>query len=496
MKKYDLLINNTWEAPSTNEYFESICPANGKKLAEFAAASMQDVDKACKAARKAYQDTWRFMDATKRMEHIQRLADVIARRKDEFARAEALDTGKPISETIGFDIPFSIYAFEYFARLALDEVYSGDVIPVRNGIRRGLFDFTVLEPYGVVAVIAPYNYPLHLLTRSLAPALAAGNTVICKASSMTPWTTAMLGEAIIEADFPVGVINIISGSGSKVGKALALNEEVDVIAFTGSEKVGRDLMRLSSESVRLKKTILELGGKGPIIVEDDCDLSDAARTVLLGLCANQGQVCCATTRLYLNNRIYDDFLKELTRQLDELVIGDIENENVTYGSLISIDHLNDVARIIREAVEQGATVFYGGERIMTPDTVNGAYYKPTILTNVNHDFACVKDEIFGPVVSVMKYDSFDEAIQLANDTLFGLGANIFTDDFRKAYRFSQEVDAGSIWVNMPNGSQMNCPFGGNRNSGMGREYGIPGLHEYLKVKNNMWNMKQGPFSYY
>lgn len=493
MKTYDLLIGNQWIAPGSGHYFETTNPATGEPLARVASASAEDVRKACAAARKAFP-AWRDMDPNDRAEILLRVAEGITRREKEFAEMESKDAGKPIAETMGFDIRFSAYAFEYFAGIAR-EVH-GDVIPVKNGLKRGLFDFTTYEPYGVVAVISPFNYPLHLLTRSLAPALAAGNTCVCKASSMTPITTAMLGEVMLEAGMPEGVVNIISGAGSVCGEALASDEDVDVIAFTGSESVGRRLMELSAQAPVIKKTILELGGKGPVIVEPDCNIDSAVQCMVLGLCSNQGQVCCATTRLYLHKDIYDVFLEKLSRAVSSLKIGDTLDPTTEMGTLISRKQREDVHRVVCAALESGARLVCGGEFYEEGDCKNGSYYRPTILDNVKQDDPWVQKEIFGPVLCVQKYEDIEEAIRLANDTRFGLGANIFTSDYRTAYFAAQKINAGSVWVNMPNGSQMNCPFGGNKNSGIGREYGMDGLKEYMRVKNNMWNMRTGIFSYY
>lgn len=494
MKQYDLFINNEWIKPASGKYIKSYNPANGEYLGEVASASAEEVDLACRSARRAFENGWGTTDAHERAAVMRRIADALRRREREFAEMEAKDAGKPISETTGFDIPFSIYAFEYFAGICTE--VTGDVLPVKNGFRRGLFDFTTLEPYGVAAVISPFNYPLHLLTRSLCPALAAGNTIVCKASSMTPMTTSMLGEILLEAEVPAGVVNIISGSGSTCGEALASNREVDVIAFTGSEAVGRRLMELSARSPVIKKTLLELGGKGPVIIEPDCDMDSAVQCMLLGLCSNQGQVCCATTRMYLHDSIYDVFLAKLTDALGKLKLGDTMDPATQMGSLISAAHLEEVDGFVKRALAQGARLVCGGQRYSEGACAKGNFYLPTVLDNVSQRDECVQSEIFGPVLAMQRYHTIEEAVRLANDTDFGLGANIFTNDYRTAYYAAQRINAGSVWVNMPNGSQMNCPFGGNKNSGLGREYGMQGLHEYLRVKNNMWNMRIGTFSYY
>ena len=493
MKRYGLFIDNTWVPAADGAFFVSHGPADGEPIAEFAAAAASDVDAACRAARAAFADSWADTDPAERAELMLTAASILKRRVKEFAECEARDTGKPVSESLGFDIPFSILAFEYFANIARE--VQGHVIPISRTGGREMFDFVTYEPYGVVAVISPYNFPLHLLTRSLCPALAAGNTVVCKASSLTPFTTSLLGEVILEAGFPPGVVNIISGSGTVAGEALAAHRDVDVIAFTGSEPVGRRLVEISARSPIMKKTVLELGGKGPFIVEPDCDVEGTLASTLLGLCYNQGEVCCAMTRLFLHEQIYDDFLGKLVSRMNALIMGDILDPMTQIGSLISAEHLEEVDRRVKEAVREGARVLCGGERYSVPPCDKGNWYRPTILENVREDSPCCREEVFGPVLVVRKYRDIRDAVRMSNDTDFGLGANVFTQDYQTAYWAARKLNAGTVWVNMPNGAQMSSPFGGNKNSGMGREYGVFGLHEYLRPKNNMWNMKRG-FSYY
>lgn len=492
MKHFQLFINNQWIDAESGQTFKSVNPANKQYVAELSAASAKDVEKACTAARNAFEsDVWSELGGDKRAEYMLKVAAIMKRRAREFAEYEAMETGKPISETINVDIPYSIWAFEYFANLARE--VRGEVIPINGNPGRNIFNYVTHEPYGVVAVISPYNFPLHLMTRSLCPALAAGNTSVCKASATTPSTAALLAEVIEEAGFPVGVVNVIHGLGSVCGEALASNREVDIIAFTGSVEVGRKLMHYSADSPVMKKTLLELGGKGPSIVEPDCDMELATNAQLEGFTFNQGEVCCAMTRLLIHEDIYHEFLALLVKKANALKMGDTLDETTQLGSLISDKHLETVDRYVQEAVAAGAKVVCGGERYTAPPCDQGSYYKPTILVDVEPSMKCFREEIFGPVLVVKKYKTLEEAIALANDTDFGLGANIFTQDLKKAYWVARKINAGSIWVNMANGSMMSCPFGGTKNSGLGREYGVVGLHEYLKVKNNMWMMKNdGP----
>lgn len=486
MKKYKLFIDNEWRDSSDGKTFFSTDKGNGTIVSELSAATVQDVDDACNAARRAFKaGTWSDLDAETRAEYLLKVAEIMKRRSDELATIEARETGKPIKETTDFDIPVSIWAFEYFANIAKE--IKGEVIPIGD-INKRAFDFVTYEPFGVALVIPPYNFPLHLLTRSLAPALAAGNTCVVKASSVTPTTAAILGEIFEEAGVPAGVLNVLNGDGKTVGNALAIHKEVDIIGFTGSQKIGRHLMKLSSESEVIKKCILELGGKGPVIVEPDADIDIATTCQIEGFTFNSGQVCCSMTRVMVHEDVYDEYLQSLAKKCDEIKIGYPLDEDTMMGALITEEHLYKVDKYVKDAVAAGAKLYYGGKRYTEGKCSEGPYYTPTILTDVTTDMAVWKEEIFGPVLCVVKYSDLDEAIELANDTEYGLGANIFTEDLKKAYLTSKKLNAGSVWVNLPNGMHMATPFGGNKNSGMSREYGTAGLHEYLKIKNNMWRM--------
>ncbi len=488
MREYKLFINNEWVDSSSGETFITSCPATGETLARLAKADSSDVDKACKAARAAFESgVWSEMENEDRAEILLKAADLIESRMDEFVELETLDTGKAITEVSSNDIPLSIRALRYFGNLARE--INGEYVSIP--FEKNIQDYFVYEPYGVVAVISPYNFPLHLLTRSLAPALAAGNTTVCKASSLTPITTSLLGEIVLEAGFPPGVVNIVSGSGQVAGEALASHRDVDIIAFTGSETVGRRLMELSASSEVIKKTLLELGGKGPAIVEPDCNINASVDAMATGFCYNQGQVCAAYTKLLLHEEIYDEFLEKLVEKVSHIRIGDILDPETEMGGMVSENQLNQADAAVKEAVKAGATLLCGGERITEPPLDTGCFYKPTILTNVDAHMPCYHNEVFGPVLVVKKYKDLDEAVRLSNETHYGLGAAIFTEDHRKAYWLSKKLNAGTIYTNITVTAKMNAPFGGNKNSGFGREYGVVGLHEYLKIKNNIIDMSFG-----
>lgn len=305
---------------------------------------------------------------------------------------------------------------------------------------------------------------------------------------MTPVTSQMLAEVFLEAGVPAGVYNIVSGSGGIVGEALLASDKVHMVALTGSEPVGRRLMEASAQAKRIKPLSLELGGKSPIIVEPDCDMDGALNSAILGFCMNQGEVCVSTSRLLLADEIYDEFMERMVNRLAKIRIGDCLDENTQMGSLISEDHLKTVQGFVDRAVAQGAKVRCGGARLTGGIYDKGSYYPPTVIENVTRDMEIFQEEVFGPVLSVTRYKTLEEAVELANATRFGLGAAIFTENIRKMYWTAEKLDAGTVWMNCSTKSNIETPFGGNRNSGLGREDGVEGLLEYMKVKNHIWFM--------
>lgn len=484
MKEFKLFINNEWVDAESGQTFVTCNPCNGEIIAQMAYAGIQDTRKAIDAADAAFKSgCWSGLDVETRSGYLHKVADILERRLEEFARWEAMDTGKPIKETRSIDIALSIRAFRFHA----DSIKSinGKVINVPG---QPLFDYTTYEPYGVVASIAPWNFPLHLLTRSIGAALAAGNTVVCKAATMTPVTSQLMAEAFLEAGVPAGVYNIISGSGSVVGEELLANDKVAMVALTGSEEVGRRLMVSSAQAKRIKPLSLELGGKSPIIVEADCDMNGALNSVILGFCMNQGEVCVSTSRLFLADEIYDEFMEKLIERVSRIKIGDCLDDDTQMGSLISREHRESVHGFVERAIQEGGVLKCGGHCLTEGIYEKGSYYAPTIIDHVTKDMEIFQEEVFGPVLSVIRYQSLEEAIELANSTRFALGAAIFTENIRKMYWTAQKIDAGTVWMNCATKSNIETPFGGNRNSGLGREDGVEGILEYLKVKNHIWYM--------
>lgn len=483
MKKLKLFIDNEWIEPSDGKYFTSYCPATGEPLAELALASANDVDKAVQAAKRAFPE-WSKMDSDQRADLMMKALELLKKRKEEFAEWEAKDVGKPIKETIGTDLPYAFRAMEYFSNLSRQ--IRGNVIPLPG---HTALCYETYEPFGVVGSIIPWNFPLHIATRTICPALSAGNTVVLKASSLAPITCSMLGEVFLEAGYPKGVINIVSGPGSITGEAILRHHDVDMVSFTGSTEVGRRCLHSSAET-NLKKVLLELGGKGPFIADKDCLLDDAVNSLIIGFCFMQGEVCCASTRAYIHKDIYDEFVSKLIKRCNAVKMGDIMNPETQMGSLIDENQFKTVDRYVKNAVADGAKLLCGGFREMKPPMDKGYFYRPTVLEVTSNKLTCVQEEIFGPVLVIKKVDSFDEALELSNDSVYGLGATVWSENYRTLLRAAETFNAGIVWMNTNVMSKIEASYGGNKLSGLGREGGVVGLMEYLKCKNNV--LYKGP----
>lgn len=481
MEKFKLFYDNQWWDSKSKEVFTTQNPCTKETIAEIAKGDERDVELAIQAASKAFESgVWSELDYEERADYLHKVADVMESHFDELVEWEAKDTGKPIKETREIDIPLCIRAFRYHA----DSVKSlkGQVVPVPG---HNLFDFVTYEPYGVVGSIAPWNFPLHLLTRSIAAALAAGNTVVCKPSTDTPVTAHLLGEIFAEAGVPAGVYNVISGSGSVVGEALLAHDDVKMVALTGSEQVGRNLMISSAKAKHIKKLSLELGGKSAMIVDENCNFDAAVNYAIQGFCSNQGEVCVSTSRLLLPHSIYEKFLDSMEEKLKRIKIGNCLEEETQMGSLINEKHLATVQGFVDRAKAEGAKVRCGGKRLTGGIYDKGSYYQPTIVEGVTAEMEIFNEEVFGPVLAVTTYETMDEAVKLANQTRFALGAAIITEDIRTMHEVTKKLDAGTIWINCVSKSNIESPFGGNKNSGLGREDGLEGLLEYMKVKNQI-----------
>lgn len=468
-----LFIDGKWIPGREGKLWPVYNPATEEVIAEVALAGPEDVDVAVRAARKAFdRGDWANLDAHRREALLHRIADLIEQNASTFARLETMNTGKPLRETTRVDIPLAIQCFRYYA--GWPSKLLGSTIPVHPG---RFLHYTVREPIGVIAQIIPWNFPLFMAAAKIAPALACGNTVVLKPSELTPLTALYLAQLIQEAGVPDGVVNVINGPGD-TGRALAEHPLVDKIAFTGSTRVGQLLMKSAAE--RIKRISLELGGKSPHIVFADADLDAAAKSIALGIFLNQGEMCVAGSRLFVQDQVFDDVVERLIQRAKKIVIGDPMDDRTTMGALISEAHRNRVAGYVELGSQEGARVLYGGR---PPGNLSrGYFYEPTILTEVRNDMRVAQEEIFGPVLAVIRFSDEEEMIRQANDTVYGLSAGVWTKDLARAHRVAKRLKAGTVWINSYNLLDASVPFGGYKQSGLGREFGQESLELYTEVK--------------
>jgi aldehyde dehydrogenase (NAD+) len=469
-----LLINNEWRSSSSGGTMEVINPATEEVVASVAAADAADVDAAVAAARAALNGPWGQISARERGRLVRKLADRLLERLDEVARLETLHNGKPISESRQIEIPAAAECFEYFAGWA-DKVM-GETIPVKGSY----LTYTLREPIGVVAAIVPWNFPLLLAAWKVAPALACGNTIIIKPASQTPLTALALGEIAVEVGLPPGVLNVITGPGSKVGQAIVEHPGIDKIAFTGDTSTGKSIMRSAAET--LKKITLELGGKSPNIVLPDADLEAAIRGVTIGIFYGKGEVCAAGSRLLVDRSIKSEFIDKLAARVKKMAIGDPMDPKTRFGAVSSKKQLETVLRYIESGKKEGATLVAGGERADI-GTGKGYFVQPTVFADVTPEMTISREEIFGPVLASIEYADLDEAIAKANDTQYGLAAGIWTRDIKKAHYVARKLQAGTVWINTYNVYDTAAPFGGYKQSGFGREMSAHALEHYTQVKS-------------
>ncbi|OAC99518.1 hypothetical protein MUCCIDRAFT_157230 [Mucor lusitanicus CBS 277.49] len=473
-----LFINN--EFVKGSDTIETINPATGKVIANVQAADKKDVDAAVQAASDAFHGPWSKMTPSERAALMFKLADLIDRDNEELSQIETLDNGKGITFSRLFDVKQIAITLRYFAGYA-DKVH-GKVIDTE-----GALSYTRHEPIGVCGAIIPWNFPLMVVGWKLGPALATGNTVVVKTSEMTPLSALKVCELVIEAGFPPGVINIITGYGAVAGDALARHVKVSKIAFTGSTAVGRRIMQAASES-NLKKVTLELGGKSPNIIFDDADLDQAVRWAHKGIFFNHGQCCCAGSRIYVQESIHDKFLEKFKEYTSQTKLGNPHDDDTFQGPQVSQTQFDRIMSYIESGKEQGATCYMGGKRWGD----EGYFIEPTVFTDVKEDMTIVREEIFGPVVTVSKFKDVDDVLKMALDTEYGLAAAVFTKDTARAIDVSNRLQAGTVWVNCYNELDYNTPFGGFRQSGIGRENGEYALDNYIQVKTVKINVSRKP----
>lgn len=458
--RYDLFINGKFEKPLSKKYFATINPATEEKLSEVAEANAADVDKAVKAARNAYDKTWKKMPAKERAKYIFRIARMMQERAREFAVIETLDGGKPIRESRDFDVPAAANHFFYYAGWADKLEYA---FPNRNA-----------QPLGVAGQIIPWNFPLLMAAWKIAPALATGNTVVLKPAETTPLTALKLAEIIQEADLPPGVVNIITGAGD-TGAALVNHPDINKIAFTGSTNVGKIIQRAIAGTG--KRATLELGGKAANIIFDDAPIDQAVEGVINGIFFNQGHVCCAGSRLYVQESVAKEVIRKLKDRLETLIVGDPLDKNTDIGAINSKEQLNIINKYLKIGVSEGAEMYQSSANIPT----KGFFCRPTIFTNVAQSNRISQEEIFGPVLTVQTFRTDDEVIEKANNSPYGLSAGVWTDKGSKVFNLTTKLRAGVIWANSFNQFDPTSPFGGYKESGYGREGGLHGLYPYVKL---------------
>lgn len=470
-------INGEWVESVTGRKREIICPSDGTLLAYTTESNREDAKAAITAAKKAFygEGIWRRLAAVDRASYLLKIADLMEQNSNELAKTDTLDNGKPLREAEG-DVSDAIECFRYYAGL-IDKP-SGGIYDVNQGFGP-MQSYTMHEPVGVCAQITPWNYPLLMSVWKLAPALAAGNCVVFKPSENAPLSTIKLFEIFDEAGLPAGTANLVLGNGPEVGAEFAESEDVDMITFTGSTKTGQFIARAAAGN--LKKVGLELGGKSPLVVFEDCPLEAAVEWAMIGIFFNAGQVCAATSRLIIQESIKDQFVERLAERAKEITIGP-GMENPDMGAIITEAQMNKILGYIEAGKKEGATLVCGGERYTEGNCKNGFFIQPTIFDHCTPDMTIVKEEIFGPVLSVLTFKTEEEAIALANDTEYGLAGAVITKDGARALRVMKELRAGITWINCSQPTFCQAPWGGYKKSGIGRELGIHGLEEYQEVK--------------
>src|SRR6202521_274155 len=474
-----LLIDGQWTGAS--KHFDTTNPATGEVLTQIAEASAADVDRAVQAARRAFEDRsgpWRKMSASERGRLIWRLADLLEKNIDEFAELETLDNGKPIFESRYVDMPMVIDVLRYYAGLAT-KIHGETVNTFETA-----FTYTLREPVGVVGLIVPWNFPLLLASWKVGPALACGNTLVLKPAEQTPLTALRFGELVIEAGFPPGVVNILTG-GPEPGKAIVAHPGIDKIAFTGSTAVGKEIMRGAADT--LKRVTLELGGKSPNIVFADADVDGAVKGAINGIFYGKGEVCNAGSRLFVENKVQDEFLEKLVARAKKLQPADPLDPKTRLGAIVSQEQMQTVLGYVETGKREGAKLIAGGNRVSV-DGGKGFFLEPTIFGDVTDDMKIAQEEIFGPVLATLSFDDIDQVIELANRNQYGLAAAVWTRDIKKAHSVSRQLKAGTVWINTYGLMDASLPFGGYKSSGFGRELGVHAIEHYTELKTVWLNM--------
>jgi len=471
-----LFINNEWVASSKGNKITTINPSDESEITSVHAAEPEDVDKAVAAARAALKGPWRKLSPSARGDMLMKFHNLIEQNKELLATIETWDNGKPYMAALHQDVAMTSECIKYYAGWA-DKVH-GQVIDTGPA----KLAYTIREPVGVCGQIIPWNYPLGMAAWKLGPALACGNTIVMKAAEQTPLSILVLANLIKEAGFPPGVVNILNGHGRVAGAAIAQHTDIDKIAFTGSTATGREIMKMAA--VNLKNITLETGGKSPLLVFDDADLDQAVKWAHVGIMSNMGQICTATSRVLVQSKIYDQFVSAFTKHITATsVVGDPFSQSTFQGPQVTRAQYERVLSYIEAGTSEGATLALGGQPEKNVSGGKGFFISPTVFTEVTPAMRIFREEIFGPFVVLVKFDTEDEALALANDTTYGLGAAVFTRDLVRAHRLARDIESGMVWINSSQDSDHRIPFGGVKQSGIGRELGEAGLAAYTNVKS-------------
>ncbi len=468
-------INGTYCEPSDNTWLDVIDPSTGKVYAKLSNSTTKDVECAYKASEKAYS-SWSKTSVEQRSEILQKIANLIESNLEDLAAAESRDNGKPIQLAKEVDIPRAALNFRFFSQ-AITQFYSES----HEQISQKNINFTLRQPIGVVGCISPWNLPLYLFTWKIAPALATGNCVVAKPSEVTPYTAFLLAEICTKAGLPKGVLNIVHGLGTRTGQAIVEHPKIKAISFTGGTKTGAHIAKTAAPL--FKKLSLELGGKNPNIIFADCDYNKMLLTTVKSSFANQGQICLCGSRIFVEASIYEQFKFDFIEKVKQLKIGLPSEKNTEIGALVSKPHLEKVLNYVEKASESGGTILYGGKRSSVENGENGYYMQPTIIEVTSNDCVLNQEEIFGPVVTLMPFNNDEEALSLANNVTYGLSATVWTNNLKRSLYFSEHLETGIVWINTWLQRDLRTPFGGQKNSGIGREGGFDVLRFFTEAKN-------------
>ena len=485
-ERYQLFIGGQWKDASDHETFKTICPADGSVLAECAQATKEDVDEAVKAAWEAFK-TWKHTTVAERAAVLNKIAAIIDENKEHLAMVESMDNGKPIRETLAVDIPMAADHFRYFAGCIQAEEGSANILG------KDTLSLILREPIGVVGQIVPWNFPFLMAAWKLAPVLASGCCTVFKTSSTTPLSVLEFAR-LVQDVIPAGVFNVITGSGSKSGQYMLDHPGFRKLAFTGSTEVGRNVALAAAQ--KLIPATLELGGKSANIFFEDCDWEMAMDGLQMGILFNQGQVCCAGSRVFVQESIYDRFVEEAVKRFNKVKVGLPWKEETQMGSQIDRRQMEKILKYVEIGKEEGAKVLCGGVQAKEGEMEKGCFLRPTLLGDVTNDMRVAQEEIFGPVACIIKFKTEEEVLAMANDSAYGLGGAVWTRDINRALRVVRGVETGRMWVNTYNAIPEGAPFGGCKASGIGRETHKVILEHYTQMKNIMINMAEAPTGFY